>query len=61
MFNSKLQEFFLEVILKGECLGKVSKYYFKQEYQARGAPHYHVLLWIDAAPVNGVDPPEAGP
>ena len=24
-----------------------------KEYQARGAPHYHILLWIDEAPVAG--------
>ena len=27
-FDSKFQAFFREVILKGECLGKVSNYYF---------------------------------
>ena len=26
------------------------------EYQSRGAPHYHILLWIKDAPVIGVDP-----
>ena len=36
----------------------MSNYYFKKEYQARGAPHYHVLLWIEEAPVIGVDPLE---
>ena len=36
----------------------MSNYYFKKDYQARGAPHYHVLLWIEVAPVIGVDPPE---
>ena len=30
----------------------------KKEYQACGAPHYHVLLWIRDAPVIGVDDPE---
>ena len=28
---------------------------WKKEYQNRGAPHYHVLLWIRDAPVIGVD------
>ena len=50
--------FFNTVIIKGEVLGKVSDYYCKKEYQARGAPHYHVLLWIEGAPVIGIDPPE---
>ena len=34
-------------------MGCVSHYFFKREYQARGAPHYHILLWIDGAPVAG--------
>ena len=37
-------------------LGKVSNHYYKLEYQTRGAPHFHVLLWIEGAPVIGVDP-----
>ena len=28
---------------------------WKKEYQNRGAPHYYVLLWIQDAPVIGVD------
>ena len=31
---------------------------WKIEYQNRGAPHYHVLLWIQDAPVIDVDDPE---
>ena len=57
-FSSKFHAFFNTVIIKEEILGKVSDYYCKKEYQARGAPHYHVLLWIEGAPVIGIDPPE---
>ena len=32
-------------------------FYWKKEYQAHGAPHYHVLLWIRDAPVIGQDDP----
>ena len=46
---------FNQVIQKGKVLGKVTNYYWKKEYQLRGAPHYHVLLWIEGAPVIGVD------
>ena len=45
------------MFIKGGALGKVDHHYIK-EYQARGAPHYHFLLWIHGAPVAGVDPPE---
>ena len=36
----------------------MTHYYWKKEYQARGAPHYHVLLWIDGALVIDRDDPE---
>ena len=32
---------------------KFTHYFWKKEYQARGATHYCVLLWIDGAPVIG--------
>ena len=46
------------MILNGGVLGDVTHYYWKKEYQARGAPHNHVLLWIDGAPVIDHDDPE---
>ncbi len=52
-FSLKFHAFFRTVMLKGEVLGKVDHFYWKKEYQARGAPNYHVLLWIRDAPVIG--------
>ena len=40
------------MILKGQAL---AHYFYKKEYQARGAPHYHILLWIEGAPIAGKD------
>ena len=57
-FSLKFHAFFQTVISKGQILGKVSHFYWKKEYQSRGAPHYHALVWIEDAPVIGVDPPE---
>ena len=54
----KFHAFFRTVVVKGEVLGKVEHFYWKKEYQARGVPHYHVLLWIGNAPVFGRDDPE---
>ena len=54
-FSKKFHDFFEVVIIKGEVLGKVDHFFWKKEYQMRGAPHYHVLLWINEAPVIGVD------
>ena len=55
-FSAMFHAFF-KIFIKGGALGKVNHYYIK-EYQARGAPHYHFLLWIHGAPVAGVDPPK---
>ncbi len=54
-FSQKFHSFFQTVIVKGQVLGKVTHYFWKKEYQARGVPHYHIVLWIDDAPVLGVD------
>ena len=56
-FSKKIHAF-NTVLMKGEVLGKVDQFYRKKEYQARGAPHYHVLLWISDAPVIGQDDPD---
>ena len=50
-FSQKFRDFFTTVLLQGQVLGEVSHYFWKKEYQARGAPHYHVLLWIKDAPI----------
>ena len=54
-FSQKFHDFFETVILKGKALGDVTHHFYKKEYQARGAPHYHILLWIDGVPVAGTD------
>ena len=55
-FSQKFRDFFNTVLLQGQVLGEVSHYFWKKEYQSRGAPHYHILLWIKDAPVIGVHP-----
>ena len=57
-FSLKFNAFFNTVICKASVLGEVEHFYWKKEYQARGAPHYHVLLWIRDAPVIGRDKSE---
>ena len=49
--SRKFHAFFNKVILKGQVLGIVDHFYWKKEYQNRGAPHYHVLVWIRDAPL----------
>ena len=57
-FSHKFHQFFNIVINKGGVLGPVEHFYWKKEYQQRGAPHYHVLLWIRDAPTIGKDDPQ---
>uniref|UniRef100_A0A1X7URV6 Helitron helicase-like domain-containing protein n=1 Tax=Amphimedon queenslandica TaxID=400682 RepID=A0A1X7URV6_AMPQE len=54
----QIVDFFNIVILQKGVLGKVEQYYVKKEYQLREAPHCHILLWIETAPVVDVDCPE---
>ena len=57
-FSYKFHDFFNIVIMKWAVLGTVDHYYWKKEYQMRGAPHYHIVLWIRDSPVLGRDSPE---
>ena len=57
-FSQKFHDFFQTVVLKGEVLGPVAHHTQYKEYQARGAPHYHILLWIEGAQMAGKDEPQ---
>uniref|UniRef100_A0A1X7VL02 Uncharacterized protein n=1 Tax=Amphimedon queenslandica TaxID=400682 RepID=A0A1X7VL02_AMPQE len=50
--------FFDVVILQRGVLGNVEQYYVKKEYQKHEVPHDYILLWIENAPVVGIDRPE---
>ena len=49
-FEHRVQEF-LNTILKGDCepIGKVKDYFYRVEFQQRGSPHIHMLVWIENA------------
>ena len=48
---------FLKDVLMSELapLGKMKNLFHKVEYQQRGSPHIHMLIWLDNAPVFAVD------
>ena len=50
-FDHKVQEF-LNTVLKSNCqpIGKVQDYFYRVEFQQRGSPHIHMLVWIENAP-----------
>ena len=47
--------FFNKLIRSKEqpIFGKVADYVYRIEYQSRGAPHVHAILWIENAPIIG--------
>ncbi|XP_030828689.1 uncharacterized protein LOC100890415 [Strongylocentrotus purpuratus] len=50
-FDHRLQCLFRDVILSDvNPLGKVKNYMYRIEFQQRGSPHAHCVLWIDQAP-----------
>jgi DNA replication protein DnaC len=60
MWKNRLESFF-NIYIKNDkaCpLGKIMDYIIKIEFQARGSPHAHVLLWAEDAPTIGLDADE---
>ena len=55
-FDHRVQEF-INTVLKSEHqpLGKVSDYFYRVEFQQRGSPHIHMIIWIENAPKFNVD------
>ena len=54
-FNTFLKQFLLSEIAP---IGKISHWFYRVEYQQRGSPHVHMLIWLEDAPVFGVDEDE---
>ena len=44
-FQYKIEVFFKEIILDGP-LGKTKYYAIRIEFQERGSPHVHSIIWI---------------
>ena len=49
------RRFMYDFILKTKVFGKVKDYVVKVEFQQRGTPHIHMILWVDGAPLYGVN------
>ena len=51
MFQNRLESFFSQYILSdAQSIGNVTDYVIKIEFQMRGLPHAHCLLWVRDAP-----------
>ena len=57
MFQHRLEAFFSEYLLSDTPpLGHITDYVIKIEFQMRGSPHAHCLLWVKDAPKIDKDP-----
>ena len=55
-FQYRLNSFFQDVLKsKANPLGKIIDYAVRVEFQSRGSPHAHCVLWVKDAPKYGVD------
>jgi len=53
-FRRRFENFLNEVLLKSNSvLGTIEHYYARVEYQLRGAPHIHMLICVEGAPILG--------
>ena len=50
--NKLIQNFLLS---EASPLGKIADWFYRVEYQQRGSPHIHMLIWLENAPTFGVD------
>ena len=50
-FDHRVQEF-LKTVLKSDCqpVGKLKDFFYRVEFQQRGSPHIHMLVWIENGP-----------
>lgn len=54
-FDFRSSSFFNHVLKHSENpIGSIKDHFMRVEFQQRGSPHLHVLLWVDKAPKYGV-------
>ena len=50
-FDYQVNQFLTNFLLgSAEPLGTISDWFYRVEYQQRGSPHIHMLIWLDGAP-----------
>ena len=51
MFQQRVYTFINDVIMsQANPIGKVRDYYYRTEFQQRGWPHIHMVVWVENAP-----------
>ena len=58
-FDHRVQQF-INIIIKSQHnpIGQVKDFFYRVEFQQRGSPHIHMLIWIESAPKYCVDSEE---
>ena len=58
-FKYRVECFFRDFLLQDtHPVGKITEHAIKTEFQERGSPHAHCLLWVDGAPKLDIDSDE---
>lgn len=53
-FHHRFQVFMQKILKRSlNPLGQIVDFFFRVEFQQRGSPHIHMLLWIENAPIYG--------
>jgi hypothetical protein len=59
MFQERVHTFMKDVIMsEANPIGEVEDYYYRTEFQQRGWPHIHMVVWVKNAPKLNEDPEE---
>ena len=55
-FDYQINQFIRRFLLSEAApLGKIADWFYRVEYQQRGSPHIHMLIWLENAPTFGED------
>ncbi|XP_044594803.1 uncharacterized protein LOC123272168 [Cotesia glomerata] len=53
--DSKFQAVLEFIKSDSQPLGPLSHYFWRREYQGRGIQHFHLILWVEGAPIMGIN------
>ena len=55
-FDHRVAQFIQTILKSPDCpLGEMEDYFYRVEFQQRGSPHIHMLVWIKDSPKYGYD------
>ena len=55
-FDYQINQFIRKFLMsKAAPLGKITDWFYRVEYQQRGSPRVHMLIWLENAPKFGED------